>query len=166
MDQADGRKAENGQTIRFATKLVVASTTIILIYINFFPQNDRSLFRARVSRVNDPIQNQPALPTHSKAFSTVYSSSFVPPLCSFQYQVVDDNCPRFSYAYINRYAGLGHKFGDFILSILYALETGSTHVVDLSNFYNTGVHGDYEWVESFFRLGLNEQELHTVMAEI
>lgn len=84
--------------------------------------------------------------------------------CDFEYQKVDEKCPRFVSLPIALGAGLGNKFLTYILGIALAINTKSTYVYDGSPFLQTEHqnHGNYPFVEPLFKWGLNEHNISYV----
>jgi hypothetical protein len=59
----------------------------------------------------------------------------------------DPGCPRFAYVRISKGgAGNGHRYGDYILGLVLAIELNATAALDISGLLHKGMHGESGWM--------------------
>lgn len=63
-----------------------------------------------------------------------------------------ENCPRFATVKITTRAGLGHRFTEILMGLLFAARTNATYIFDNSSFSENGKHGSYDWFQRFIPL--------------
>ena len=68
-------------------------------------------------------------------------------------QTINPSCPRFAYMGIQRQAGLGHRFSEVVMGMVFAFENDATFVYQDDAFsVGDSAHGtgSYPWMDAFF----------------
>lgn len=60
-------------------------------------------------------------------------------------------CKRYAYVSVSAAGGLGHKFGETILGMVFAFENDAEFVVDARAYLAKGTHGAYPWMIEFWK---------------
>ena len=81
-------------------------------------------------------------------------------LCNIEHVWMDPACPRYTHLmYLKRerlaYSGLGDRFLQMLVGFAYAIDLNAPLLNVLPELESPSEHGDYEWVNDFFRLDVN-----------
>ena len=83
----------------------------------------------------------------------------------YDYQIIDDSCPRYVHLPIAYGAGLGNKQLTLLLGMLLAIDLKATFLYDPEHFsrQENQDHESYPWVEEIFGWGRGEVRINDVL---